>query len=463
MGTLSVALDLGSTRIKAAALREDWALGTVASEPAPALRGEGGLREGDALEYLRAAERVLSVAGTAAPRGTPLGITSQRSTFLLWEAGPGTPVTPMISWQDRRAADWCLRNAGVAERVTARTGLVLSSHYVGAKLASLFDTDPALRRAAGAGDLLLGTLDTWALWNWSKRRCHRIDATMAARTLLFDLDRGDWADDLLEVFGVPRRVLPDVVPNIGRPVDLPGRGCLTATVADQASGVLAAAGEDEGTALVNLGTGTFVLRPTRDRSLRPAGYLVGPVLVLDGAASLLALEGPVNGGAAAVDGHGAGPTAAPVSDPSPDALCLPDTAGFGAPSWRSDVRLTFSAACDALPHPDLRRIALEGLVFRVRQIVEDLFPGPGPDTVLVTGGLSNEPFLPAALAACLGTSVRVREESEGTLLGVARLAAGRTDPARGPGRTVEPGRPCRYLRDKYVRWREWMTEVLCPG
>jgi len=458
--TLAVALDLGSTRIKAACLQEDGTLSTPVSVAAPPLRGEGAVREGDALAYLRAAEEALARARENLPDDVPLGVASQRSSFLLWDAATGRPATALVSWQDRRAADWCERHRNAEAWITERTGLVLSPHYAGPKLATMREADPALARAMDEGGLLFGTLDAWLAWNWSDNRTHRTDATMAARTQLLDVERGDWSDDLLAFFGVAASVLPRVEPTVGSPLTLGARGVLTASVADQASGLLAVAGEDEHTALVNFGTGAFVLRPTRDPRFRPPGYLLGPVLARADAATLRALEGTINGGAAALRGTAPGDSPLTETDPAPDAFCLPDAAGVGAPHWRADVPFTLSESAAALSPAARRRVVLEGLIFRVAEILDDLFAGVPPGRVILSGGLANERFLPAGLAALLGQPVSVLEEREATLLGAARLAAGVPVAAGRAARTVAPGPGGAYLGEKLDRWREWLKRVL---
>jgi glycerol kinase len=450
--SVALALDLGSTSVKAARLDADGALRDVAGEPSPPLRGDGSIREADPEAYLLAAERVLARIGRSE---LPLGIAAQRSSFLLWDRESGEPATPLVSWQDRRAAQWCLEHADLAETVVARTGLLLSPHYVGPKIASMTAASPALLRRVDRGELLLGTLDSWLVWKWTKGRVHRTDPTMAARTLLFDLERGDWSDELLGAFGVPREILPAVEPTAGRETPLPA-GRLAASVADQASGLAAAAGSEEDVAVVSAGTGCFVLRPTGERVLRRPGYLAGPALALAGQPVRYALEGTINGGGAVADRFGAGPTELPDADPAPKAFCLPDSAGIGAPHWRSSGNFATSAAAQALPRPAQRRVVLEGLIFRAREILEGLFDGTEPKRVLLVGGLARDPFVGAGLAACLGRPVRVLDQPEGTLLGAAMLAAGIVAGA-ADGRRIEPPRSAAWVASKYARWREWMA------
>jgi glycerol kinase len=464
----AVALDLGSTRVKAARLEPSGRLSAPVSEPAPPLSGSGAVREGDAKAYRSAAERVLAAAMTGLGDEVRIGLASQRSTFLLWDRATGEPRTPMISWQDRRAAEWCRAHRHLEAGVTKRTGLVLSPHYLGPKLARLLEGDAALRAGMAGFDLVAGTLETWLVRCWSEGAALRTDPTMAARTLLFDLDEEDWSDDLLRAFGVPRGALAGVVPSDGAALPLPGRGLLAATVSDQAAGVLGCAGggdDDDGggsgTALVNLGTGTFVLRPTFDRAFRPPGYLIGPVRARAGAPTLFALEGSINGGASGVDRFGEGPTELPVEDPTPDAFCIPDTAGLGAPFWREEISLPFSEGAAGLGSADRRRIVLEGLLFRVSGILADLFPGAPPKRIVLAGGLSADPFLAQGMAALHDAPVVVSEEQEGTLLGAARLAAG-CDAGAPPtaGRIVPRHRRGSYLAAKAERWRAWLAGAL---
>jgi glycerol kinase len=454
---LSIALDLGSTSIKAARLDQEGRLCDLASEASPPLAGEGVVREADPHAYLRGAESVLTRVGRG-DTSLPIGIASQRSSFVLWDRSSGEPVTPLVSWQDRRADAWCRAHAGIEDRIRERSGLLLSPHYVGPKLAAMLEADATLRRRIDSGQLVLGTLETWLVWQWTTGETHRTDPTMAARTLLYDLEAGGWSDDLFATFGLPPGIAAAVAPTMGLTVELPRLGPLAATIADQASGLVAAAGDETDVALVNFGTGCFVLRATGEHATRRPGYLTGPVLAIQGRSPQYALEGTINGGGSVADRFGAGPTELPGRDPAPDAFCLPDSAGVGAPHWRPAGGFRLSAAADDLPGPEKRRVVLEGLLFRVREILQDLFEETPPRSVLLVGGLARDPFVAQGLAACLGREVRVLDQPEGTLLGAAKLAAGILT-ADHRGRRVEPGRGG-WLAAKYERWREWLPSAL---
>jgi glycerol kinase len=456
---LALALDLGSTRVKAGRLTAGGTLVPAGAAGAPHLTGQGTVREGDAAAYLEVAGAVLAQAVAADP-GLPVGIACQRSSFVLWEAASGRPVTPLVSWQDRRADRWCAAHRAREAELTARTGLPLSPHYAGPKLAVLLAADPGLGEGLATGRLRFGTLETYLLWHLSGAQVHHTDLSMAARTLMVDLGRRHWSDPLLATFGVPRAGLPAIGASAGLDLEMDGGTRVAATLADQGAAALAALGEAPGTALVNLGTGGFVLRRVAGPGHGPEGYLLGPLCRAAGGTAWAA-EGTINGIGPLVAGLKGGPTSLAEDDPAPDAFCLPDAAGVGAPHWRAGLGPVFSPAAESLGPAGRRRAALEGIVFRVREIVDDLARDAPVTRLLVAGGLAAGPdtghFLTAGLAACTGREVARLEEPEATLLGAARLAAGVPQAAPGARAVAAAGG---YLGPKYARWRAWLEGVL---
>jgi len=453
-----VGLDLGSTRIKAGLLDGRGRLASVRAVDAPALRGDGRIREGDAEAYAEAAFALLEAIAGEVPRDTPLGIATQRSTFVIWERGSGRPTRPMVSWQDRRAAAWCARHRSLEPDVVRRTGLLLTAHYAGPKLAAMQADDPALRDALRAGQQLFGTLESFLTWKWSRERVHETDLSVAARTLMVNLGDGRWSDELLGHFAVPPNVLPSIVPTAGRSVELDLGLRLAATVADQAAGALAVLDAGSRCALVNLGTGAFVLRNTDDGARRREGYLTAPILG-GPEATRFTIEGTINGAGPALDRFGSGPTALPDVDPSPAAFAIPDLAGLGSPYWRPEIGLTLSAGARALDEAGRRRAILEGLLFRIAQILDDLFEIAPPERILLAGGVAREPAVPAGLATLLRRPVDVLMERESGLTGAARLAAGLEPFAQGATQSVEPGGGA-YLSSKLPKWMSWLESVL---
>lgn len=457
---VAIGLDLGSSRIKAAPLLDDGGdgrLGEVAALPAPPLWGEGSVREGDAETYADTALEVLRAAAAHAPPGTPVGIASQRSSFLLWERGFGRPLGPYVSWQDRRASAWCLENRERGPGLAERTGLWLSPYYAGPKIAAMRAGDPAFAAALGRDDVLWGNLDAFLIWRWSGGLHHETDLTMAARTMLVDLDTADWDAGLLELFGIPRGRLPAIARTVRREVrPLVDGLMLAASVSDQAAGILALLMPDEDGVLVHAGTGTFVLRETCDRGRRLPGLLTGPIL--GGDPPRFAVEGAINGSGPAFERFGGTDFVWPGTDPSPRAFMLPDAAGLGAPHWRDDLVLSASVACAVLDEPGRHRALVEGLAFRVAEIAEAA--GPLPPAVTLAGGLGRDPRLGDALAAVLDRPVVRLDDREGGLLGVSRLAAGEPPYAAAPTVRVEPRSDLAWLATKRAAWQGWLDALL---
>jgi glycerol kinase len=449
---LAAALDLGSTRLKVATLDAAGRLEVAGEAPFPVLELDGSRYEIDVPALVERATALLA----RVPRALPLGIASQRSSYVLWSRADGRPLAPALSWRDRRAAPWCDARPELAQRIAPTTGLRLSPHYAGPKLAQALAADAALPGLARSGAALWGTLDTFLMWTWSGGRVHAIDATMAARTSMADPASASWSDELLQAFGVPRAMLPRIVDTAGRDDRLVDGRKVAASIADQPSGLVAVA--RAGDVLVNLGTGSFVLRSVPAFAPRP-GYLCGPALAFRGA-TRFALEGTINGGGSTLARFLAPEEDVPASDPDPDLFASPDESGLGAPHWIAAAGLAFSreGASDAAK----RRAWLEGLVFRVREIAGDI--ASDADRVLLSGGLASEPFVAPALAACLRRAVELVDEPEATLLGAARLAAGLDPFAASVTTTIDPDPRLAWIASKYPRWREWMRrDVLGPA
>ncbi|MDH3626924.1 MAG: FGGY family carbohydrate kinase [Acidobacteriota bacterium] len=456
---VAIALDLGSTRFKGGVLFEDGQLGPIKSVPAPPLVGIGVIREGDPQAYVEAAEDLLGALLDGLPRGLPLGIASQRSSFLLIDEDGGVPQTSLISWQDQRAASWCDAHRELEPTVFARTGLVLSGHYIGPKIAAMLEGGGDIAAIISRPSTRLVTLEGFLAWKLSGGKRHAMDATMAARTSLFDIESRQWSPTLLEAFGVPQHLLPEVVQTDGQDTALRGGLHLKATIADQAAGANASLPGDDGL-LISLGTGAFLLRGCSDPTERRSGFLTAPILAADEGRWRHVLEGAISGAGTAIDRFGAGPTELPLHDSDAEAFCIPDTAGLGSPHWRADIGFTFSAAARSLPTADQRRIALEGLLFRVYETAQGLCPAGPPDRILVTGGLARETFVIRGLAALLGRPIEVLQLPEAVLLAAGRLAAGMSPDSDVRTDVAEPAAAGRYLGSKYGAWRTWLRRQL---
>ena len=209
-----LALDQGTTSSRAIVFDGDGRIRALAQKELQQSYPQPGWVEHDPMEIWRdqldVAQQVLARAGLGAQDIAAIGITNQRETTLLWERASGQPVHAAIVWQDRRTAEACAKwkAEGAEKLVRDKTGLVLDPYFSASKLAWLLDHVPDARKRARRGELAFGTVDSWLVWNLTGGRLHVTDVTNASRTLLFDIHRGDWDEELLALFDIPREVLP---------------------------------------------------------------------------------------------------------------------------------------------------------------------------------------------------------------------------------------------------------------
>ena len=384
---------------------------------------------------------VLDTARLTARDIVAVGITNQRETTVLWDRASGLPVAPAIVWQDRRTAAACaeLDSAGIAAEITALTGLLIDPYFSGTKLAWLLDSVPGARARAERGELAFGTIDSWLIYHLSGRRHHITDATNASRTLLFNLERGDWDDRLLELLRVPRACLPRVVDSSlalrDAPVihiddhELP----VTGIAGDQHAALFGQACFSPGMAKNTYGTGCFALLNTGERPMRSRNRLVSTVAWRCGPTQY-ALEGSVFMAGAIVqwlrDGLGIIDSsdeiealAASVPDTG-DVYLVPAFTGLGAPHWDPDARGTLLGLTRGSSRAHIARAALESIAFQTADLITAMEADAGqPITELrVDGGGARNSLLLQFQADLLGVPVLRPRNTETTAFGAAALA-----------------------------------------
>jgi glycerol kinase len=365
-----------------------------------------------------AAAAALANAGLRATELDAVGIANQRETTIVWERTSGEPVYPAIVWQDRRTAERCRELSGA--EIRASTGLTPDPYFSATKLEWI------LGRTAATDGLAFGTVDSWLLWQLTGGRVHATDVSNASRTMLLDLGTLDWSDELLELFGVPRSLLPDVRPS----ATLFGEGQLlgatlpiTALAGDQQASLYA-----HGGAKATLGTGAFVLVETgADHSAPPHGLVRTAAAGTDGS---YALEGSIFVAGAAVqwlrDGLGvladsAESEALARSVESSDGVYfVPALTGLGSPHWAPDARGLIYGITRGTRREHLVRAALEAMAYQVLDVVDAMTERPS--VLRIDGGAAANGFLVQFLADVLGLPVEVAAEHETTALGAAALA-----------------------------------------
>jgi glycerol kinase len=381
-------------------------------------------------------------AGTTPEALSAVGITNQRETTLLWRRDDLSPIHPAIVWQDRRTADTCdrLREEGWEDRVRDRTGLVIDPYFSGTKVAWLLDHVDGALDEAEAGRLAFGTVDTYLMARLSGGAVHATDRSNASRTMLFDIHRMGWDDELLERLRIPRSVLPEVLPSSGRftstrpeaffGVELPVSGI----AGDQQAALFGQACFSPGATKNTYGTGSFVLMHTGGLAPRSSSGLITTVAAGDGADPEYALEGSIFVTGAAVqwlrDGLGivdsADETAALASTvpDTGDVYFVPALAGLGAPHWDAYARGTIVGLTRGTTRAHVVRAALEAMAYQTRDVVDAMERDSGVTLteLKADGGASANEVVMQLQADLLGVPVRRPKVLETTALGAAYLA-----------------------------------------
>jgi len=460
---VSIALDLGTTSVKAGLLDQHGELSNITSRPAPKITVTGGHYESDALPYAAVVEQVLKDCIAQAGDCGSLGLCSQRSSFLVWEQATGKPLTPLISWQDNRGAVSCEALQAHERSIRSLTGLPLTPYYFAPKLRVLLQNNPEWKARLEQGELRVGTLDTFLIWRWSGGRHFVTDASMAARTLLMDIRQQQWSSQLCKLFAIPLGILPEIKPSAGLNIRLDNGLTLQASIGDQSAALLASVSEDHAEALVNLGTGGFVVRYLAEEMSATDGYL--RTLVYQGSThrSHLAIEGTLNSIAAALSPYPVKECIADELAEIDDIFCVAEPSGLGAPYFRGDIGIRFSHPVDNLSQHHIAALLLEAIIFRVARILEDFHRESAIERVYLSGGLSSLTCLQQGIAQCVPFDTYRLPETESSLRGAALLAAGMPPASHRESRRILMACDATRLVEKYRRWKVWFDDLLSSG
>jgi glycerol kinase len=365
----------------------------------------------------------------------------------------------MISWQDDRGAESCAALRDREASIRELAGLPLTPYYLAPKLRVLLRENPAWRERLLKGDWLLGTLDTFLIWRWTGGKQHVTDVSMAARTLLMDVHTQQWSPELCALFDIPPQVLPQIRPSAGLDVRLDSGLLLQASVGDQSAALVSSIGSGQPEALVNLGTGGFVVCYLPEGRSAPDGYL--QTLVWQDATRQvhMACEGTLNSIAAALAPYPA--AACRVEDLARDDIfCLAEPSGLGAPYFRGDLGLVFSEPVENLPAQHIAMLLQEGIIFRVVRILEDFRREFGIERVYLSGGLSSLTCLQQGVAQCLQLPVYRLLQTNASLTGAAQLSAGLVSAGMKETERIEVVCHTPKIREKYLRWKGWLDGLL---
>ena len=490
-----IAIDQGTTSTRAIAF--DGALQPLASAqqelrqiyPAP------GEVEHDPEEIWAATvatvRAAIAKAGLAARDIAGIGITNQRETTVIWDRASGKPIHNAIVWQDRRTADFCdaLRTSGHEPEIAAKTGLRLDPYFSASKIAWLLDRVNGARALAQAGRLAFGTIDSFLLWRLTGGKVHATDATNAARTMLFDIGRGQWDEGLCRTFGVPPSLLPRVADCAGEfGVTVPelfGASIrILGMAGDQQAATIGQGCFKPGMMKSTYGTGCFALLNTgAERVASRNGLLTTIAYQLDGKRTY-ALEGAIFIAGAAVqwlrDGleiiaqASEADSLAERADPAEQVYLVPAFVGLGAPYWDAQARAAIFGLTRNSGSAELARAALEAVGYQTRDLLEamhtDWPTASGAATVLrVDGGMTASAATMQFVADILASPVDRPVVMETTALGAAYLAgrpAGLCPDLDGFAgqwrldRRFEPRMDASQRERKYSGWKDAVRRTL---
>jgi glycerol kinase len=440
-----LALDEGTTSARSALYDQEGRRVAMESRPVDCRYPQSGWVEQDASQLLErqleSANGLLARFGLPSSEVAAIGITNQRESVVVWDRKTGAPLAPAINWQCRRTADFCdqLANSPQAATITAKTGLVIDAYFSASKIRWILENVSGAREKAEAGDALFGTVDSWLIWNLTDRQTHVTDVTNASRTMLMNLATDDWDDELLKIFGVPRSMLPTIVPSQGIVAETEASIFNSAIpiagiAGDQQAALFGQTCFEKGLLKNTYGTGCFALLCTGEQAPRSEHRLLATRAASSGDNRAYALEGSVFIGGAVVqwlrDELGLVSCASETEEISrsvPDSngvYCVPAFVGLGAPHWRSQARGIITGLTRGTNRAHIVRASLESIAFQS----QDLFEAMVADSkqpiaeLRVDGGAAQNDFLMQFQADLVGCPVVRPQDTETTALGAAYLA-----------------------------------------
>ena len=439
-----------------------------------------------AANIFRAARRVVEESGVEPGRIAGVAVTNQRESVAVWERESGQPVCESIVWQCSRASELCarLREAGHYPEIFRRTGLVPSPFFSAGKVAWVLENVPGAREKARRGQLCLGTMDTWTLWQLTGGAAHKTDCSNASRTQLFNIHTMQWDEELCRIFGIPESMLPQVCDSDGEygctdlggllPAPVP----IHAAIGDSHAALFAHGCTHVGDCMAGHGTGTCVMMNVGQQPVLSQNGVNTTVAWRMNGQTSYALEGVVNyAGAVTTWLESLGLVDAPAqtgelslqADPGDTTYLVPAFTGIGAPYWDDGARASFTGMSRLTGRAELVRAGMDSIAYQVADIVRAFERSSGIPAreVRMAGGPTKNEYLMQFQSDIMALPAAVGEHEELVGIGagqIAGLSMGLYDPAR-----LEEGRRLRYYyprmseevrREKLAGWERAVASVL---
>jgi glycerol kinase len=493
MASYLLAIDQGTTSTRSILFRPDLSVASVGQLEFPQHFPSSGWVEHEPEDLWRTTvdtiKAALTKASASAADIAAIGITNQRETTIIWDRKSGKAIHKAIVWQDRRTADFCaeLKRAGHEAVFANKTGLLLDPYFSGTKISWLIDNVPDARRKAEAGELAFGTVDTFLLWRLTSGKVHATDATNASRTLLYDIHRGSWDDELCGLLRVPKSLLPDVRDSSGdfgaTEASLFGRSISIRGIAgDQQAATVGQACFSPGMMKSTYGTGCFALLNTGASPVTSRNRLLTTIAYQLNGQRTYALEGAIFIAGAAVqwlrdglkiiDNAQRTGELAEAADKAQQVYLIPAFVGLGAPYWRPEARGALFGLTRATGPAELSRAALEAVCYQTRDLLEAMqgdWGGKASTILRVDGGMVASDWAMQCLADILDAPVDRPQVLETTAVGAAYLAGlaqGLCPPpeefAKGwkLEKRFSPKMPAELREAKYGGWKEAVRKLL---
>jgi glycerol kinase len=439
-----LALDQGTTSSRALLIDQQGQVAGMAQQEFRQIYPEPGWVEHDAQEIWDSQAKVVKdllnkLSGQ--DRLVGVGITNQRETTIVWDRKTGRPIANAIVWQDRRTAAYCeqLKAQGLSERIQSKTGLVIDAYFSASKIRWLLEKIPGARDKAQRGELAAGTVDSWLIWNLTRGQVHATDATNASRTMLYNIHNGNWDQELLDLFEIPKSMLPEVKSSSEiygtMDKDLFGQAAPIAGVAgDQQAALFGQLCIEPGMMKNTYGTGCFLVLNTGSKPITSQNKLLTTVAWRLGKETTYALEGSVFIGGAVVqwlrDGLGLIANSKDIEALASKAkdnggvYFVPAFTGLGAPYWDPYARGTIIGLTRGTGREHIARAALEAIAYQTRDVVEAMRADANIPLkeLRVDGGASANPQLMQFQADLLAAAVVRPRCLESTAMGAAYFA-----------------------------------------
>ncbi|VXB39409.1 glycerol kinase GlpK [Maribacter litoralis] len=438
-----ISLDQGTTSSRALLVDHDGTINGMVQKEFKQIFPKSGWVEHDPKEILstqmEVLEELLKKEKVKPSEIVGIGITNQRETTVVWDKNTGEPVYNAIVWQDKRTADICqhLKKSGLSEHVKKTTGLVIDSYFSGTKVKWILDNVEGAKQKAEAGDLLMGTIDTWLVWNMTNDHKHVTDYTNASRTMIYDIVNLVWDDKMLKVLGIPKTMLPEVKPSSAHFGDFEIEGVkipIAGIAGDQQAALFGQACFKKGSAKNTYGTGCFMLMNTGENpQFSKNGLLTTIAYGLDGKV-YYALEGSIFIAGAAIQWLRDGlelieeaketeELANSIEGENP-VYVVPAFAGLGAPYWDMYARGAVFGLTRDTGKAHLAKATLEALAYQTKDILKAMEDDSGIQlkNLRVDGGACANDHLMQFQADILDSEVHRPEIIESTAMGAAFLA-----------------------------------------